>query len=155
MGLISRKGYEKLKREYKQIEVEILKTTKEIKDSAFRNPDEEENLELRELKVKAFETLPARRNEIYHILHNSKIIEDLKEYDISNKKVSVGKTVKLSFNGDEETFTILGEHEGDITKNIVSCNAPLIKLIIGKQVGDTVEFNGIKVKILEISKYEN
>ncbi len=41
--------------------------------------------------------------------------------------------------GEEVVYSIVGEHEADIKKGLISITAPLARAAIGREVGDTVQ----------------
>lgn len=53
--------------------------------------------------------------------------------------VQLGSTVIVETNGKEFSFEILGSHESNPAKGIISQTSPLGKLLLGKKVGDNVE----------------
>jgi transcription elongation factor GreA len=59
---------------------------------------------------------------------------------MSGDKVRFGATVTIedSETGDEQKYTIVGEHEADIKKRRLSIGAPVARALIGKSVGDEV-----------------
>jgi len=59
---------------------------------------------------------------------------------MSGEKVMFGATVTIedSENGEQQTYTIVGEHEANIKKGKISIGAPVARALIGKLVGDTV-----------------
>jgi transcription elongation factor GreA len=59
---------------------------------------------------------------------------------MSGEKVMFGATVTIedSETGDQQTYTIVGEHEASIKKGKISIGAPVARALIGKSVGDTV-----------------
>ena len=59
---------------------------------------------------------------------------------LSGAKVVFGATVKLSDadSGDEVVYAIVGEHEADIKKGLISITAPVARALIGREAGDTV-----------------
>jgi transcription elongation factor GreA len=60
---------------------------------------------------------------------------------LSGKKIVFGATVKLADtdSGEEVMYSIVGEHEADIKKGLISITAPVARSIIGREVGDTVQ----------------
>jgi transcription elongation factor GreA len=68
----------------------------------------------------------------------SNIIDPL---TLSGSKVVFGATVKLTDtdSGDEVIYSIVGEHEADIKKGLISITAPLARSMIGRESGDTVQ----------------
>ncbi len=80
---------------------------------------------------------------------------------LSNSKVSIGSSVKVLYDGDDEedaeVYRILSRIEVDTAKNIVSDESPLGAALLGKKKGDEVSFKvpggaNISLTILSISK---
>ena len=59
---------------------------------------------------------------------------------LSGETVRFGATVTIedSGTGDEQTYTIVGEHEADIKHGLISIGSPMACALIGKSVGDEV-----------------
>ena len=62
---------------------------------------------------------------------------------LSGKIVRFGATVKLADEDtdEENTYTIVGPYEADISKGWISTSSPIAKALIGKKVGDSAEVN--------------
>lgn len=76
---------------------------------------------------------------------------------LSGTRVKFGATVTIedTDSGDQHTYVIVGEHEADIKKGRISIGAPVARLLIGKDVGDTVTLPGAKGKReVEVTKVE-
>lgn len=76
---------------------------------------------------------------------------------ISGATVKFGATVTVADEetGEETKYQIVGEHEADIEKKLISVTAPLARGMIGKTVGDTAEVRTPKgAKSYEIIKIE-
>jgi transcription elongation factor GreA len=60
---------------------------------------------------------------------------------LSGERVVFGATVNLSDgdSGDQVAYTIVGEHEADIKRGLISITAPVARALIGRVVGDTVQ----------------
>jgi len=60
---------------------------------------------------------------------------------LSGDRVTFGATVTIedADSGDEKTYTIVGEHESDLSKGRIAFNAPIARALIGKEVGDTCQ----------------
>lgn len=156
MYYISRKGHEKLSQEIKAIDNEIIDVRRLIGESAARDNDLRENKEFMDLRVKAMYELPNKKRTLWDIYQQSQIIEDTPEYkNFDGKQVIIGSVVDIDFAGEECTYAILGSSEGDIDNNIISCDAPLSKALIGKKIGQEVIFNNQPIRVLAIRKYEN
>jgi transcription elongation factor GreA len=64
------------------------------------------------------------------------------DHDGRNDKVRVGSTVTLfeeGFEGEEETYYIVGVHEADPTNGRISNESPIGKALLGAKVGETVK----------------
>lgn len=63
---------------------------------------------------------------------------------IANKtgksKVDIGCTVTVDHRGKELTYVVVGEFEADPLKQKISHDSPLGKALLGKKVGEKVEF---------------
>ena len=84
--------------------------------------------------------------EIQDILKKAKVIR-------GGKKTSVvlGANVKLDLGGRKLDYTVVGVTEANPSQGKISDESPIGKIIMGHKVGDTLEFNGKKVKIVEIN----
>lgn len=83
--------------------------------------------------------------EIQEILKSAKIIRGGKK-DV----VGLGTTVRLDFGGREVEYALVGPTEANPLEGKISNESPIGKAITGCRVGDEKEFNGKKVKIIDI-----
>ncbi len=83
--------------------------------------------------------------EIEEILKNASIIKGGKK-----DKVVLGATVSLDMGGKKVEYTIVGPTEANPLEGKLSNESPIGKLVFGKKAGESFDFNGKKVKILEI-----
>lgn len=83
--------------------------------------------------------------EIQDILKNAKIIRGGKK-----SSVSLGATVVLDMGGREVSYTLVGATEANPLEGKVSDASPIGKAVLGHKAGETIDFNGKKVKIVEI-----
>jgi transcription elongation factor GreA len=83
--------------------------------------------------------------EIQDILKNAKIIRGGKK-----DKVVLGATVVLNMSGRKVEYTLVGPTEANPLEGKISNESPIGKVIFGHKAGEEVEFNGKKVKIVEI-----
>ena len=145
---ITKEGLEELKKE-----LDYLKTTKTkeiaglIKHTASFG-DLKENFAYHDAKEKqAF--LQGRIAELTEKINNAKIIEK-KQTD----KVQIGSVVKISTDGEEQEFSIVGADRSNPIEGKISYQSPLGKTLLGKLLGEDVIMeigdNKIRYKILEI-----
>lgn len=83
--------------------------------------------------------------EIEDILKNAKIIRGG-----SRTKVGLGSKVKIELGGKKVEYLVVGTVEADPLAGKISDESPIGKQLLGKKVGDSFDFNGKKVKVLEL-----
>jgi len=85
----------------------------------------------------------SRIGEIEHILKHYEIIEKS-----DDGVVALASTVVVKKDGsdDEQTFTIVGPHEADITAGRIADNSPLGLALLGRAAGEIAEFQTPKGK---------
>ncbi len=88
----------------------------------------------------------SRIMEIQDILKNAKVIRGGKK-----TKVDLGATVTLNMNGKKATYTVVGTTEANPLEGKISNESPIGKALLGHKTGESFEFNGKKIKILDIN----
>lgn len=83
--------------------------------------------------------------EIQEILKNAKIIRGGKK-----DKVGLGVTVVLDMGGRKVEYALVGPTEANPLEGKISNESPIGKAIFGRKAGEDFDFNGKKVKIVEI-----
>ena len=83
--------------------------------------------------------------EIQDILKNAKIIRGGKK-----DKVALGATVVLDMGGRKVEYALVGPTEANPLEGKISNESPIGKAIFGRKAGEEFDFNGKKVKIVEI-----
>jgi transcription elongation factor GreA len=136
------RGLRVLREELKHLrEVERPKNVRDIEE-ARAHGDLRENAEFSAAKERqAF--IEGRSRELEGMIALSDVIDPGK---LSGSRVVFGATVRLADaeSGDETTYTIVGDHEGDIKQNRLAIGAPLARAMIGREVGDTVLLRSLK-----------
>jgi transcription elongation factor GreA len=130
------RGQQTLKDELKHLrEVERPKNVQDIEE-ARAHGDLKENAEYHAAKERQG-FIEGRSREIEAVLAQADVIDPAK---LSGTKVVFGATVKLTDtdSGEEVTYTIVGDYEGDIKQKRISISAPLARAMIGREQGDTV-----------------
>ena len=130
------RGVKKLREELKRLrEVERPKNVEDI-EIARAHGDLKENAEYHAAKERQ-SFIEGRSREIDSILALSEVIDPAK---LSGDRVVFGATVKLADtdSGEETTYSIVGDHEGDIKEGRIAISAPLARAMIGREKGDTV-----------------
>ena len=150
---ITRKGYEKLEQEIKQLKTVERPAVIEAISTAREFGDLSENAEYHAARDKQ-SFIEGRILDLEDKFSRAEIIDTSK---LKADSVKFGATVKLIDDDTEEesTYHITGEYEADISKSRISTKSPLAKALIGKSVGDVVEVSTPKgdkaFEILEIS----
>lgn len=151
---ITKEGYDKLYQSYLNMDKEIGEVTKMMGESAKRDSDLRENPEFMQLRVKSMYELPQQKQLLLKKYEAAIIIEETAEYkEFDGKTVIRGSKIKINIDEDEICeYTILGTDEGDINNDILSCDAPMVKALLGSKVGTVVEYQGMDIEILEVEK---
>ena len=152
--LLTQEGYDNLEKELEYLQTEKIAEIAERIKIALGFGDLSENSEYDEAKnaQAANETKIA---ELENKLRYAKIID---ESEIDTKTVQVGNTVKvldMEFN-EEESYTIVGSTEVDLSQNKISNESPIGVALMGAKKGQVVEAQApagvIKYKIISIAK---
>lgn len=83
--------------------------------------------------------------EIQEILKNAKVIRGGKK-----TKVDLGARVSLSLSGRKLEYTLVGPTEANPLEGKISNESPIGQALLGHKTGESFDFNGKKVRILEI-----
>ncbi len=134
---ITEEGYHKL-----QEELEHLKTTKRSElakrlQEAIAMGDLSENADYAYAKQEqAF--MEGRILELEDSLRRAQLITNNGRKGV----IGVGSTVTVSEEGydDEETYRIVGVHEADPSKGLISNESPMGRALLGAKVGNKVKF---------------
>ena len=152
--ILTQEGYNNLEKELEYLRTEKRAEIAERIKVALGFGDLSENSEYDEAKnaQAANETKIA---ELENKLRYAKIID---ESEIDTKTVQVGNTVKvldMEFE-EEESYTIVGSTEVDLSQNRISNESPIGIALMGAKKGQVVEAQApvgvIKYKIMSITK---
>ena len=150
---ITKKGYELLKKELKQ----LIKTDRPVVVNAIstarEHGDLKENAEYHAAKEQQG-FIEGRIQELNAKLGNANVIDIEK---LSGDKVVFGATVTFEDIDTEEVsnYQIVGEYESDIKQNKISISSPIARALIGRSAGETLTIPIPKGKIdIEILKVE-
>jgi transcription elongation factor GreA len=130
------RGQQTLREELKRLrEIERPKNVQDIEE-ARAHGDLRENAEFHAAKEKQ-SFIEGRTRDIDSVLAQAEVIDPGK---LSGTRVVFGATVKLTDteSGEDITYTIVGDYEGDIKLGRISISAPLARAMIGREEGDSV-----------------
>jgi transcription elongation factor GreA len=124
---------------------ERIRRAKEFSDTV-------DNAEYDEAKTEQ-SFVEGRIQELERLLAAAKLIE---EPTTKADYVRMGSHIKVvDPEGDEETYYLVGSHEADPRKGLISNESPIGRSLIGKRVGDEVTVvapaGAFNLKILDIS----
>ena len=132
----TKKGYEALLEEMRQLEEAIEKNKKDI-STARAFGDLSENSEYTEAKEEQ-RKLAFRKDELTDMIKNAVVVEE-SEADAS--VVGIGSFVKVLMveRGREVEYHIVGSYEADPFSGKISDQSPIGAALLGKRAGDTAE----------------
>ena len=134
---ITKRGYEKLKKELKHLKsVEVPQNIKDIEE-ARAHGDISENAEYAAAKERQ-SFIQGKIQELGNNLATS-IIIDLK--DLTDERIVFGATVTIEdITTNEVTkYQLVGPFESNINENTISVTSPIGRALIGKEVGNEVK----------------
>lgn len=136
-------------------ELEYLKDAKrgEIREkiqTAKEHGDLKENAEYHEAREEQ-SFVEGRILQIEGILKEGQVVEKTSGADI----VQVGSKVVLEAEGQKFDYSLVGSHEADPIKGLISCDSPIGISIMGKKKGEviavTLPRGEVNYKIVEVS----
>ncbi|HVA96546.1 MAG TPA: transcription elongation factor GreA [Candidatus Acidoferrales bacterium] len=141
---LTKKGFEDLQKEYDEMVKKRRPEVVERLSAAREMGDLSENAEYTAAREElAF--IDGRIEELEELLKQAELIVDGNHKTAS---VDLGSSVVVKIGGKQETFTVVGEWEADPTEKKISHESPLGKALIGKAVGDEIEFEAPAGKML-------
>lgn len=135
---LTKRGYLQLEQELKNLKGVDRPNIIAAIAEARSHGDLSENAEYSAAKEKQ-SFIEGRIQELEAVISRAQVIDPT---TMSGDVVRFGATVLVA---DEDTdaekeYQIVGDYEADIEKNLISVSSPIAKALIGKEVGDTVEF---------------
>ncbi|WP_193173228.1 transcription elongation factor GreA [Nisaea nitritireducens] len=130
-------GFDRLKAELKQLKTveryEIIKAISEAREHG----DLSENAEYHSARERQ-SFIEGRILELEDATSRADVIDTAK---LGGETVTFGTIIKVADEDtdEEQTFTIVGPYETDISKGFISTSSPIARALIGKRVGDSAE----------------
>lgn len=147
---LTKEGLLKLKDELSNLQSKTRPETVERLSLARLQGDLSENAEYASAREQ-LSFIDGRIEELEEIIKNVKLIEENKN---NNGCVSLGCRVTVKVGDNQNVYHIVGEFEADPGLKKVSHSSPLGKALLGKRVGEDVEFEApagkVVFKILKI-----
>ena len=133
----------------KLVDIDIPQNKKDI-GRAREFGDLSENFEYKAAKEKQ-DQLYQKLRTLESEIRQARIIDTS---HVSTNEVNIGTTIRLkSSKGDADTeYTVLGKWDSDLERNIISYEAPLAKVLLGKKRGDEVTIDDVVYEIVEIKR---
>jgi transcription elongation factor GreA len=133
---MTQNSYDNLRAELKNLKsVERHKIIQAISE-AREHGDLKENAEYHSAKEKQ-SFIEGRIKELEAVTSRAQIINPLDFAGSTSVKFGATVSIVDEDTEEEKTFQIVGEHEGDISKGLISLTSPLSKAMIGKSVGES------------------
>lgn len=154
--LLTRTGFEKLKKELEHLRIVERPQIAEAIREAKSHGDLRENAAYHEAKLKQ-SRLESRIADLQRVLETAKIIE---RPETGANVAHLGSRVRLLIEDfDEEIeLTLVGSFEADPTKDLVSITSPLGSALIGAEPGIEIEVEApaglCRYKVLEVKDPE-
>lgn len=134
---MTQQGLDKLKAELKQLKTvdrpEIIRAISEAREHG----DLSENAEYHSARERQ-SFIEGRVMELEDVISRAEVIDTTR---LGGDTVTFGTVVEVADEetDEEQTFTIVGPYEADISKGYISTSSPIARAMIGKRVGESVE----------------
>ena len=152
--LLTQEGYDNIEKELEYLSTEKRYEIAERIKVALGFGDLSENSEYDEAK----NAQAMNENKIAELENKLRYAKIIDESEIDTKTVQVGNTVKvldMEFD-EEESYTIVGSTEVDLSQNKISNESPIGSALMGAKKGQVVEAQApagvIKYKVVSITK---
>jgi transcription elongation factor GreA len=132
--LLTPEGFKKLEGELAMRKTEMRKKIADVIKEAKEQGDLSENAEYTEAKRQQADN-ERRIMELENQIRTSEIASFVKDSNV----VQMGSKVVVKFNGDEQTFDIVGSNEADPLSWKISNESPIGKALMNKKAGDKVK----------------
>lgn len=135
--LLSREGFERLKKELEELKGPTRSKVAESIRDAKSHGDLRENAAYHEAKLNSAR-LESRIADLEKVIQTAKIVE---RPENAGETAHLGSKITLvdkAF-GDEFVVTLVGSYEADPAHDLISIVSPLGEALLGKQPGDEVE----------------
>jgi len=127
-------GLKKLEEELAMRKTEMRKKIADIIKEAKEQGDLSENAEYSEAKRQQADN-ERRIMELENEIRTSEV----SSFDKKSKVVQMGSHVRVKFNGDEQSFSIVGSNEADPMTQKISNESPIGQALMGRSAGDKVK----------------
>jgi transcription elongation factor GreA len=137
--LLSRAGYEKLKRELEDLKGPVRFRIAEAIREAKSHGDLRENAAYHEAKLNQARN-ESRISDLERAIQTARVVD---RPDVGEGVAHMGSKVHLldlEYH-DELLIALVGSFEADPSNDLISISSPLGEALIGKQVGDEVEID--------------
>ena len=135
--LLTKEGYDKLKKELDELKGPTRMRIADNIREAKSHGDLKENAAYHEAKLNQ-SRMEGRINDLENILERAHIVERPEAGGVTANLGSVVHMLDLNW-GDELTVTLVGSFEADPALDMISITSPLGAMMIGKIVGDEFE----------------
>ena len=135
---MTKEGHQKLQKELTKLKLEDRHEVIAAIEEARSHGDLSENAEYHAAREKQ-SFIEGRILELEAALSRAQVIDASK---FSGEKVLFGARVEVcdEETGDSAIYQIVGQYEADLEQGKISLTSPLAKALIGKEIGDSVEF---------------
>jgi transcription elongation factor GreA len=132
-------GLETIKTELMKLKTEERPAVIKAIAAAREHGDLSENAEYHAARDRQ-SFIEGRVGELEDVISRAEVIDSSM---IDGSTVTFGTTIILADEDtdEENTYTIVGPYEADISKGWISTSSPIAKALIGKKVGDSAEVN--------------
>lgn len=144
---LTQQGYDELQHELEKLRAKEPKAVERV-TKAREFGDLSENSEYHAAR-EDLALVQGRIEELEDLLARAKVIKSAGKANA----VKLGSTVTVYNTDHEATYVVVGEYEADPLEKKISHDSPLGQALIGKKIGDTVEYEAPVGKVVYTIKH--
>lgn len=136
---LTKEGFLALEAELKRLKAEDRPNIIAAIDEARSHGDLSENAEYSAAKEKQ-SFIEGRIQDLEAVISRAQVIDPKEIANTDIVRFAATVTIVDEDTDKESTYQIVGDYEANIEKNKISLSSPIAKALIGKEVGDTIEY---------------
>lgn len=153
MSYFTKEGIEKLRNDIEKIELDYEEKVRKL--GSLEKGNLSESADFMRLRTEAMNEYMYNKKLFNQKINSAIIIENTEEFKNWDGSTVIRKCeVCINWDGEIETYKILGSNEGNLKEFSISCETDLAKVLLGHKVNDIIHFRGSNIVIEEIRPIE-
>ena len=141
-SFLTKEGFERLKGELEDLRVQSVQLSEKIKDAREMGAIEDNAMFDSYIEEQGY--IQGQISELEEIIGKAQIVE----VDTNSANgAGVGNLITVKFNGQQDSYMLVGSAEADPKQKRISIESPVGKALVGAKVGQTIVVETPQVRI--------